>query len=125
MYVFPSAVFGSSLRNVTILFRAQISLWHFSNLTGLGGAPPTNTSDYILDVTYYDFSVVHPDFVGDGSATYRRPSLVASPYGGWPAASATPTLDSFSDWYRVRPGVNIAVQKQLVLTYDPPGRYHR
>lgn len=53
-----------------------------------------------MPITYYDFSLAHPDFAGTSLKEFSRPNLVASAYGAWPRISDNPTADVFSLYFR-------------------------
>lgn len=72
-----------------------------------GKAPVTNTTanktNYLLDITFYDFRAADGDFVGipgNYREMYNNPRYIASPYGSWLAISSDPTRNGFSDWFR-------------------------
>ena len=76
------------------------------------------TGDYHFDISYYDFSKSHDDFSASIMPAYSQPTYVASPYGAWLSNSDTPTSDTFSDWFRDRPGINHLIRGELVLKYN-------
>lgn len=107
---------------------------------------PTDECDGEIPVVYRDFSEAHPDFEmafrGDGI----RRQLVAPTLGadnrpifassiGCPAQRDTPTgcsndtrqqvvitsAETFGQWYRDTPGVNIPIEGTLTLVETPPG----
>ncbi|CAH1799045.1 unnamed protein product [Owenia fusiformis] len=75
-----------------------------------------NPLDYVFEVTYYDFSIHHPDFTGSSTFTVSRPTYVASPYGAWLAISATPERDTFTQWFRDLKNLNYAVSSRIILS---------
>ncbi|XP_006823110.2 uncharacterized protein LOC100367144 [Saccoglossus kowalevskii] len=82
------------------------------NITNIG------PHDFILPITYYDFSSSHIDFsYEDDVVKIDSPSFVASPYDSWLAISDTPTADTFSDWFRNTDN-NIKYDHYFVLPWD-------
>ena len=62
------------------------------------------------------FSVTHDDFNGFAlSYSINLPSYVPSPYGAWLAISDSPSLDSFSDWFRYVSGTNYEFNSTIIL----------
>lgn len=57
-------------------------------------------NDITLQAKFYDFSKVHGDFNNLQYPGISGVTYVDSPYGAWLAASATPTADTFSTWFR-------------------------
>jgi fibro-slime domain-containing protein len=114
-------------------------------------SPPPGTDpedcDSILEVTYRDFSEMHPDFemafAGDEvRLTLVAPTLdqagkpifnssVGCPWSqkdprvcnpDWkPTEKVIQTEDSFNQWYRTVEGVNFEFQKEMPLTETGPG----
>ncbi|KAJ8049747.1 Thrombospondin-4 [Holothuria leucospilota] len=85
-------------------------------------APSSNSSVIDLDLTflvnYYDFSASDTDFNSLTKSNYDSPTYIPSPYGSWLAISNTPTLDTFSHWFRDNPSVNYAFQFSLTAEWD-------
>ncbi|XP_022099461.1 uncharacterized protein LOC110984001 isoform X2 [Acanthaster planci] len=86
--------------------------------------------DIKLAIVYYDFSSGNSDFTPVGKDVISQPTYVVSPYGAWLAISDNPTGDAFSGWFRNNPGVNYAIDTELVLKWlnssgvvDPVNRY--
>lgn len=62
-------------------------------------------------------SITHDDFNGlPLSYAVDSPSYVPSPYGAWLAISETPSLDSFSNWFRFVENTNYQFNETLILT---------
>lgn len=80
-------------------------------------------NDYRFELTNYDFSNTHPDFMGAYDTNVNQPTYVASPYGAWLASSLNPTADTFSDWFRSKSGTNVAFDNPLVLEYQVDGSH--
>ncbi|CAH3017812.1 unnamed protein product [Porites evermanni] len=77
-----------------------------------------NSSNYYLDITYYDFQFSDIDFTGLGAfsnTTYSNPQYILSPYGSWLAISNSSTTDSFSQWFRSDSLRNRHYQEKLEL----------
>ena len=75
-------------------------------------------NDITLGITYYDFSKAHADFDDSNYITVSNPTYVSSPYGPWLAASATPTADTFSEWFRSDASVNYEFEDTIILVAD-------
>ncbi|KAI8516137.1 hypothetical protein Bbelb_069500, partial [Branchiostoma belcheri] len=73
------------------------------------------TDDLDLPITYYDFSVNHPDFDGTRQGELGEPIYVNSPFGAFLALSDTPATDSISQWFASVPNVNYVRQATLRL----------
>lgn len=43
------------------------------------------------------------------------PSYVPSPYGAWLAISSSPSLDSFSNWFRFADGLSFEFNSTIIL----------
>ncbi|XP_078366293.1 uncharacterized protein LOC144650486 [Oculina patagonica] len=94
-----------------------------TSITTLEGKAPVtnvsqNSSNYYLDITYYDFQFSDGDFTGLGAwrnDLYRDPQYVHSPFGSWLAISNNPTGDSFSQWFRSDSVRNIHYDEKLEL----------
>lgn len=73
--------------------------------------------NFFTDLILYLFcSVTQDDFNGYPlSYTINRPGYVPSPYGAWLAISNTPSLDSFSDWFRYVDGTNYEFNNTVIL----------
>ena len=109
---------------------------------------PTDECDGNLPVIYRDFSQTHPDFEMEFSGDVVRRQLIEPTLGadgkpvfksnvGCPAKKDTPTscdnwsvtkpvitsADSFNQWYRDTPNVNIAFEKTLELVDSGGGLY--
>lgn len=109
---------------------------------------PTDECDGNLPVVYRDFSQAHPDFEMAFRGDVIRRQLIEPTLGadgkpvfkssvGCPAKKDTPTscenwsvqqpvitsVDSFNQWYRDTPGVNIAFEKTLELVDSGGGLY--
>ncbi|MEY2934788.1 MAG: hypothetical protein RL033_5537 [Pseudomonadota bacterium] len=108
--------------------------------------PGENACDGKLPVVYRDFSDAHPDFEMDFRGDVVRRQLVKADLGtdgkpvfassvGCPAQNDSPTAcanwnvsqpvitsaDTFNQWYRDTPNINIAFEKTLELLETPPG----
>jgi fibro-slime domain-containing protein len=125
-------------------------------VTGAGGGGVIGTSgssgqgdpacDSKLEVTYRDFSQMHPDFEMAFRGDVVRRKLIGPALGpdkkpvflsrvGCPAKLASPlacdnwmttepvitSAESFGQWYRTTAGVNIEFAKQIDLVETPPG----
>ncbi len=88
-------------------------------VTHAGGSITLGPNDFRLDLTHYDFSIGHSDFSGLSEAVYTQPDYVDTPFGAWLATSATPTSDSFSEWYRYVSGVNAQLYNAIVMEHQP------
>ncbi|XP_033751294.1 LOW QUALITY PROTEIN: uncharacterized protein LOC117335429 [Pecten maximus] len=75
-----------------------------------------SASDWILPITYYDFSTAHVDFTGYESTVISQPTYVPSPYGGWLMRSSTPSTDTFSEWFVSKSGTNHEFDNNITLT---------
>jgi fibro-slime domain-containing protein len=109
---------------------------------------PTDECDGKLPVVYRDFSQAHPDFEMAFRGDVVRRQLIEPTLGadgkpvfkssvGCPAKKDTPTscenwsvqqpvitsADSFKQWYRDTPGVNVAFEKELELIDSGGGLY--
>ncbi|MEO8178985.1 MAG: fibro-slime domain-containing protein [Deltaproteobacteria bacterium] len=109
---------------------------------------PTDACDGNLPVVYRDFSQAHPDFEMNFRGDVVRRQLIEPTLGldgkpvfkssvGCPAKQNTPTecetwsvmqpvitsADSYSQWYRDTPGINIAFEKVLELADSGGGLY--
>jgi fibro-slime domain-containing protein len=109
---------------------------------------PTDECDGKLPVVYRDFSQAHPDFEMAFRGDVVRRQLIEPTLGadgkpvfkssvGCPAKKDTPTscenwsvqqpvitsADSYNQWYRDTPGVNIAFEKTLELVDSGGGLY--
>ena len=109
---------------------------------------PTDECDGNLPVVYRDFSQAHPDFEMDFRGDGVRHQLIEPTLGpdgkpvfkssvGCPAKQNTAmecenynvtqpvitSADSYSQWYRDTPGINIAFEKVLELTDTGRGLY--
>jgi len=107
---------------------------------------PTDDCDGKLPVVYRDFSQAHPDFEMNFRGDVVRRQLLQPTLGadgkpvfkssvGCPAQEGTPTAcanwavsqpvvtsaDSFNQWYRDTPGMNIAFERTLELVETPAG----
>jgi len=107
---------------------------------------PTDECDGKLPVVYRDFSQAHPDFEMNFRGDVVRRQLLQPTLGpdgkpvfkssvGCPAQDGSPTAcanwtvnqpvitsaDSFNQWYRDTPGMNIAFERTLELVETPPG----
>jgi|SRR5688572_13006406 len=105
----------------------------------------TNECDGKLPVVYRDFSDAHPDFEMDFRGDVVRRQLVQKDLGpdgkpvfasrvGCPAQQGSPTecanwnveepviasAESFNQWYRDTPNVNVAFEQTLELIETPP-----
>ena len=80
---------------------------------GSGVSP--SVGDYILDVTYFDLSITHPDFTGSSTTSYTNPNYVFSPYGNWLSVASDPTSGTFTDWFRHKNGKNYKFEEQVKL----------
>ncbi len=111
--------------------------------------PPDNADcDNILEVTYRDFDLSHPDFEMDFKGEVVRRTLIADDLGsdskpvfastiGCPWDETTPTgcanwtvtepeitsKETFDQWYRDVEGVNYRFDRELVLTDQGDGTY--
>jgi fibro-slime domain-containing protein len=115
------------------------------SVTGNGGSGDTSC-DSKLEVTYRDFSQMHPDFEMAFRGDVVRRGLIQSTLGadqkpmfassvGCPAKLASPvacdnwmvtqpvitSADSFAPWYRTTSGVNIEIPKSIDLMETPVG----
>ncbi|XP_019633561.1 PREDICTED: protein psiS-like [Branchiostoma belcheri] len=68
-----------------------------------------------VPISYYDFSITHPDFDGRRQGDLSDPTYVVNPFGGYLSMSDDPTLDSFARWFLSVPGDNYIREKTLVL----------
>ncbi|XP_078674361.1 uncharacterized protein LOC144912684 isoform X2 [Branchiostoma floridae x Branchiostoma belcheri] len=68
-----------------------------------------------VPISYYDFSITHPDFDGRRQGELSDPTYVVNPFGGYLSMSDDPTLDSFARWFLSVPGDNYVWEKTLVL----------
>ena len=92
-------------------------------ITVVGGVAEENVTVNVEDieftVTYYDFSLLHPDFtyLPSTAMTYLDPTYIPSPYGAWLAFDSDPSDDTTSDWFRdvSDSGTNIVVEDTLIL----------
>ncbi|CAH1238208.1 THBS3 [Branchiostoma lanceolatum] len=73
------------------------------------------TDDLDLPITYYDFSVNHPDFDGTRQGDLGEPIYVNSPFGAFLALSDNPATDSISQWFASVPNVNYVREATLTL----------
>ncbi|XP_069131705.1 uncharacterized protein [Argopecten irradians] len=80
------------------------------------GNSSVSASDWVLPISYYDFSIAHVDFTGYESTIISKPTYVPSPYGGWLMRSATPSSDTFSEWFVSKPGTNYEFDSNITLT---------
>lgn len=83
---------------IAIEYFLNVNFFFKSFFTVLNSTAGPN--DVELQVQYYDFSKSHTDFNNLEYVTVSNVTYVDSPYGAWLAASATPTLDTFSTWFR-------------------------
>ena len=116
---------------------------------GSSGSGGTGDCSNILEATYRDFSDAHPDFEMAFSGDVVRLQLIESMLGsdrkpvfrssvGCAPAEDDPTVchasyfpdqpvvtsaDTFGQWYRDAPGVNIDLQRTLELTDNGSGQY--
>ena len=104
--------------------------------------------DSVLEVTYRDFDISHPDFEMGFSGDVVRRQLVSSQLGsdskpvflstiGCPWEEPTPTAcanwdvtepeissqETFDQWYRDVPGINIRFDRELVLADQGNGKF--
>lgn len=111
-----------------------------------GEVEPTDECDGEIPVVYRDFSEAHPDFEMEFRGDVVRRQLVAPTLGadnkpvfassiGCPAQQGTPTAcadwdveqpvitsaQTFDQWYRNTPGVNIPIEGVLSLVETSPG----
>jgi fibro-slime domain-containing protein len=102
--------------------------------------------DSVLEVTYRDFTEAHPDFEMPFRGDVVRRGLVAPDLDanrkpvflnaiGCPGDMMTPlacanwtvttptlsTAEAFAQWYTDAEGVNVRIEKELMLTETPPG----
>ncbi|KAI8499833.1 hypothetical protein Bbelb_221500 [Branchiostoma belcheri] len=77
-----------------------------------------------VPISYYDFSITHPDFDGRRQGELSDPTYVVNPFGGYLSTSDDPTLDSFARWFLSVPGDNYVREKILVLRQQNGTRYH-
>ncbi|XP_070566935.1 uncharacterized protein [Ptychodera flava] len=87
-----------SVNSSTSAIGQPVYISTLEDLSGFNGT--VDPMDYLLPVTYYDFSVTHTDFTGSDNTKVDRPDYVASPYGCWLSMSDNPTGDTFSEWFR-------------------------
>ncbi|XP_019635900.1 PREDICTED: uncharacterized protein LOC109478676 [Branchiostoma belcheri] len=85
------------------------------DLVSVNGTASNVTDDLDLPITYYDFSVNHPDFDGTRQGELGEPIYVNSPFGAFLALSDTPATDSISQWFASVPNVNYVRQATLRL----------
>ncbi|XP_078655610.1 uncharacterized protein LOC144902206 [Branchiostoma floridae x Branchiostoma belcheri] len=85
------------------------------DLVSVNGTTSNVTDDLDLPITYYDFSVNHPDFDGTRQGELGEPIYVNSPFGAFLALSDTPATDSISQWFASVPNVNYVRQATLRL----------
>jgi fibro-slime domain-containing protein len=116
----------------------------FTTSSGVGGAG--DECDNILEVTYRDFTELHPDFEMPFSGDVVRRQLMEpflgadkrpvfldaigcppdpnDPLGcaNWkPTEPVITSAATFADWYHTVEGVNEGFDKTITLTEDPPG----
>ncbi|XP_066303112.1 uncharacterized protein [Branchiostoma lanceolatum] len=68
-----------------------------------------------IPISYYDFSITHPDFDGRRQGYLSDPTYVVNPFGGYLSTSDDPSLDPFARWFVSVPGDNYAREETLVL----------
>ncbi|XP_078573147.1 uncharacterized protein LOC144859992 [Branchiostoma floridae x Branchiostoma japonicum] len=69
-----------------------------------------------VPISYYDFSITHPDFDGRRQGELLDPTYMVNPFGGYLSTSDDPTLDPIARWFVSVPGDNFAREETLVLT---------
>ena len=77
-------------------------------------------NDYCFELSHYDFSATHPDFINVYGTTVYSPTYVPIP---WLAKSDNPAEDTFSDWFRYKAGTNIQLDNPIVLEYHADGTH--
>jgi fibro-slime domain-containing protein len=105
---------------------------------------PTDDCDGVLPVVYRDFNETHPDFemafsgdgvrlqlVGPTLGTDRKPTFLSTTgcraqgmprtcANGQPDKPVITSAQTFDQWYRDVPGVNVPITSELMLTETPP-----